>query len=184
MNTYNLTALETPGGSTYAVKVAMNGQTYWIEDREPIGFDSMLPASGQVRLAAPLAIQCSGCADDTEVLGTLPTAYPWQIAGLTVTVQQGTVTPPVTPPVNPPPVAPPTQNYTAMPPAKSLTDAKGNVYSLLPDGNLLLNGFHEYWIPSEVRLYPSGVYARSTPTQPVYVYLGTWSPYGSDWPKQ
>ena len=76
------------------------------------------------------------------------------------------------------------EHIPAMPPAKSLTDAKGNVYSLLPDGNLLLNGFHEYWIPSEVRLYPSGVYARSTPTQPVYVYLGTWSPYGSDWPKQ
>ena len=57
-NTYNLTALETPGGSTYAIKVAMNGQTYWIEDRgaDRVRSTPCCRRVEQVRLAAPLAI--------------------------------------------------------------------------------------------------------------------------------
>ena len=47
-----------------------------------------------------------------------------------------------------------------------------------------MDGFHQYWTPVEVRLYSSGVYGRPTTTGTVYVYLGSWAPYGSDWPKQ
>ena len=75
--TYTLSPLESPGGATYAVKVpAAANRTYWIEFRQPIGFDagmSSYPNNGaQVRVASPFATLCSGCGDDTELLDMTP----------------------------------------------------------------------------------------------------------------
>ena len=75
--TYTLSPLESAGGTTYAVKVqAAANRTYWLEYRQPIGFDSALsgfPNNGaQVRVATPFESLCSGCFDDTEFLDFTP----------------------------------------------------------------------------------------------------------------
>src|SRR5437660_8612584 len=68
-------ALETGGASTYAVKiVAASSRTYWIEYRQPLGFDAGLasyPHNGvQVRVSSPF--QNSSGYDDTELLDMTP----------------------------------------------------------------------------------------------------------------
>src|SRR5207244_9722819 len=79
--TYTLSPLESPGQTTYAVKIpAAANRTYWIEYRQPIGFDSGIAAypnnGAQIRVASPLefAPQCpsGGCGDDTEILDMTP----------------------------------------------------------------------------------------------------------------
>ena len=77
VSTYTLDPLETAGGTTYAVKVpARADRTYWLEFRQPIGFDSGLSSfannGAQVRVATPFESLCSGCADDTELLDMTP----------------------------------------------------------------------------------------------------------------
>jgi hypothetical protein len=68
--TYTLSPIESPGPSTYAVKIpAAADRTYWIEYRQPIGFDASPPSSNgaQFRVASPLAFPCGqGC--DTEMI--------------------------------------------------------------------------------------------------------------------
>jgi hypothetical protein len=79
--TYTLSPLEVAGAATYAVKVptAAPNRTYWLEFRQPIGFDAplaSLPHNGvQVRVAAPFETLCGGCtsySDDTELLDMTP----------------------------------------------------------------------------------------------------------------
>ena len=75
--TYTLTPIESAGGATYAVKIpAASNRTYWLEYRQPIGFDAALssfPNNGaQFRVASPFESICSGCADDTEFLDMTP----------------------------------------------------------------------------------------------------------------
>jgi len=75
--TYTLTPIESAGGATYAVKIpAASNRTYWLEYRQPIGYDAGLasyPNNGaQFRVAAPFESICSGCADDTEFLDMTP----------------------------------------------------------------------------------------------------------------
>lgn len=79
--TYTLSPLEVAGGSTYAVKIptGASSRTYWLEFRQPIGFDRALasyPNNGaQVRVAYPFETQCSGCdaySDDTQLLDMTP----------------------------------------------------------------------------------------------------------------
>jgi hypothetical protein len=75
--TYTLTPIESAGGAHYAVKVpASASRTYWIEFRQPIGFDSGLsgfPNNGaQIRVASPFESLCAGCFDDTEFLDMTP----------------------------------------------------------------------------------------------------------------
>ena len=75
--TYTLSPIESGGGATYAVKVpGRSFRTYWLEYRQPVGFDSALsayPNNGvQVRVATPFESICSGCADDTELLDMTP----------------------------------------------------------------------------------------------------------------
>jgi FG-GAP-like repeat len=75
--TYTLAPLESSGGSTYAVKIpAATNRTYWLEYRQPTGFDSGLSAfpnnGAQFRVAAPFESICSGCSDDTEFLDMTP----------------------------------------------------------------------------------------------------------------
>jgi len=79
--TYTLTPIEVAGGSTYAVKVPTSSanRTYWIEFRQPIGFDSPLsafPSNGaQIRVSTPFETYCPGCDawnDDTELLDMTP----------------------------------------------------------------------------------------------------------------
>jgi len=75
--TYTLSPLEVAGGATYAVKIptVSANRTYWLEYRQPVGFDSPLSAypnnGAQVRVASPFETLCSGCdswSDDTQLL--------------------------------------------------------------------------------------------------------------------
>ncbi len=74
--TYQLSPIETGGQSTYAIKVTTSNanRTYWIEYRQPTGFDaflSSLPNLGaQVRVAGPF--ESTGGSDDTQVLDMTP----------------------------------------------------------------------------------------------------------------
>ena len=73
--TYSLSPLETGGAPTYAVKIAAaSSRTYWIEYRQPLGFDAGLasyPHNGvQVRVSSPF--QNSSGYDDTEILDMTP----------------------------------------------------------------------------------------------------------------
>jgi hypothetical protein len=78
--TYTLSPLETPGGTKYAIKVAAaSNRTYWLEYRQPLGFDAGLasyPSNGaQIRVASPFETLCSGCdsrSDDTQFIDTTP----------------------------------------------------------------------------------------------------------------
>ncbi|MFO1281186.1 MAG: FG-GAP-like repeat-containing protein [Burkholderiales bacterium] len=77
---HRLVPLELGQPGTYAVRVpAMSGRTYWIEYRQPIGFDSALaglPNNGvQVRVATPFEYNCSGCtalSNDTQLVDLTP----------------------------------------------------------------------------------------------------------------
>ncbi len=79
--TYTLAPLENAGAPLYAIKIptASASRTYWVEFRQPIGFDAALasfPNNGaQVRVAAPFETLCPGCdsfSDDTELLDMTP----------------------------------------------------------------------------------------------------------------
>src|SRR5438132_626824 len=78
--TYTLGPLESAGQSTYAVKIpatADPNRTYWIEYRQPIGFDSGIAAypnnGAQIRVAYPFDFPCTSCGgDDTELLDMTP----------------------------------------------------------------------------------------------------------------
>ena len=73
---YTLSPLETGGASTYAVKIPTSNtsRTYWLEFRQPIGFDAPLaayPNNGvQVRVSDPF--EWSSGADDTEIVDMTP----------------------------------------------------------------------------------------------------------------
>jgi hypothetical protein len=88
---YTLSPIESAGGSTYAVRVptASSKRTYWVEFRQPIGFDAGLasvPNNGaQVRVAAPLETLCSGCdswSDDTQLVDMTPSTTSFSDAAL------------------------------------------------------------------------------------------------------
>ncbi len=75
--TYALSILENAGGSRYAVKIpAGPKRNYWIEYRQPVGFDSGLSAypnnGAQIRVKTPFESLCSGCSDDTAFLDMTP----------------------------------------------------------------------------------------------------------------
>ncbi|HEV8554002.1 MAG TPA: Ig-like domain repeat protein, partial [Casimicrobiaceae bacterium] len=78
---YTLDPLELPGGSVYAVKIptASSLRTYWLEFRQPLGFDSpsnpaanfSWPNNGaQIRVASPF--EWTSGADDTEIVDMTP----------------------------------------------------------------------------------------------------------------
>ena len=74
--TYTLSPLESGGQSTYAITIpvpADSTRTYWIEYRQPIGFDAGIanyPNLGAIiHVSSPFDYPCSGCGgDDTEIL--------------------------------------------------------------------------------------------------------------------
>ena len=75
--TYQLSPIETGGQSTYAVKIPTSNtkRTYWVEFRQPIGFDSALSSlpnlGAQIRVGSTLESPCSqGC--DTEIVDLTP----------------------------------------------------------------------------------------------------------------
>ncbi len=74
--TYVLGPLESPGQPLYGIRIATSNpkRTYWVEFRQPIGFDSALSGAtgAQVRVASPFENICSGCADDTQLLDMTP----------------------------------------------------------------------------------------------------------------
>ena len=64
--TYTLSPIEAPGGTTYAVKIPSNAtRSYWIEWRQPIGFDAaLLPGATNgalIHLGYPNPYTCSSC---------------------------------------------------------------------------------------------------------------------------
>jgi hypothetical protein len=75
--TYMLSPLELAGGElTYAVRIpATANRVYWLEYRQPIGFDSRMslyPNNGaQIRVANPFEFPCTNCSgNDTQLLDT------------------------------------------------------------------------------------------------------------------
>jgi hypothetical protein len=98
--TYTLDCVEEPNGSIYAIKIATSipNRTYWIECREPIGFDGYFPESAQVRVSAPF--ESASGSDDTQLApgGVLSNGgtYSDMIAAVQITV--GSTTPPPPPP--------------------------------------------------------------------------------------
>ena len=73
--TYTLSPIESAGGASYAVKIpAAANRTYWVEYRQPIGFDSSLanyPNNGaQIRVSSPF--ESASGADDTEIIDMTP----------------------------------------------------------------------------------------------------------------
>jgi hypothetical protein len=79
--TYSLAPIESPGGNLYAVRIptAASNRTYWVEYRQPIGFDSPLsafPSNGaQIRIASPFETICPSCdslSNDTQMLDMTP----------------------------------------------------------------------------------------------------------------
>ncbi|HEY4137563.1 MAG TPA: M12 family metallo-peptidase, partial [Casimicrobiaceae bacterium] len=90
---YTLSPIESGGGSLYAVKIPTGSasRTYWVEFRQPIGFDSPLAAypnnGAQIRVANPFEIYCAGCdsiSDDTELLDMTPGTSSFNDATLVV----------------------------------------------------------------------------------------------------
>src|SRR5215471_2803264 len=73
---YTLSPLEQSGGSVYAVQIPTSNasRTYWLEFRQPIGFDAALssfPNNGaQVRVSSPF--EWSSGSDDTEIVDMTP----------------------------------------------------------------------------------------------------------------
>jgi hypothetical protein len=111
--TYVLSPIENAGAAVYAVKIPASAKrTYWLEYRQPIGFDAFLSAypnnGAQVRVASPFETLCGGCdgySDDTQLLdlttstatftdGTLPVggSYTDPNYGFTINVISATPT--------------------------------------------------------------------------------------------
>jgi predicted Zn-dependent protease len=73
---YTLSPLEQSGAAVYAVKIPTSNanRTYWLEFRQPIGFDAPLasyPNNGaQIRVARPF--EWSAGSDDTEIVDMTP----------------------------------------------------------------------------------------------------------------
>ncbi|HKS90763.1 MAG TPA: Ig-like domain-containing protein [Tepidiformaceae bacterium] len=66
---YTLYPFEASGGATYAVKIAAaSNRTYWLEYRQPLGFDASSTGGVQFRVAAPFA--SSSGSDDTEIFNS------------------------------------------------------------------------------------------------------------------
>ena len=90
--TYVLNPIETANGGAYAVRIPVaSNRTYWLEYRQPIGFDAGMasyPNNGaQVRLASPFETLCSGCdswSNDTELLDMTPATSTFTDAALVV----------------------------------------------------------------------------------------------------
>jgi hypothetical protein len=91
--TYTLSPIEAAGGTTYAVKIptGSGNRTYWLEFRQPLGFDaglSTVPNNGaQIRVASPFETLCSGCdgwSDDTQLLDMTPSTSAFSDAALVV----------------------------------------------------------------------------------------------------
>lgn len=76
--TYTLGPIESPGQSQYAIRIptSIAKRTYWVEFRQPIGFDTAVPAGlgAQVRVAVPFENNGSftGMYDDTQFLDMTP----------------------------------------------------------------------------------------------------------------
>jgi hypothetical protein len=76
--TYTLSPIESAGGATYAIKIPVaTNRTYWVEYRQPTGFDGTalgafsFPNNGaQIRVASPFT--SSSGSDDTQLLDMTP----------------------------------------------------------------------------------------------------------------
>ena len=119
---YTLHAIEGPQGN--AVKIAESAKrTYWVEYRQPYGFDT---ASGVfLYVSSPFETVCQTCGNDTLLVAQVTPAQPYTDSTITITVGPAT-----NPPAPPPPPNPPAGAQFS-PPLASVTDARdGHVYAL------------------------------------------------------
>lgn len=84
--TYNLSPIESPGGTTYGVRVQTpSNRNYWLEYRQAIGFDAFLSSNANVLngtlvvLTFPSEYPCSSC-----LLDMTPATSPFSDAAITV----------------------------------------------------------------------------------------------------
>jgi M6 family metalloprotease-like protein len=88
--TYTLSPIESSGGTRYALRIpASANRNYWIEYRQPTGFDSGISATtadgAQIRVARPFEAICSTCdsySDDTQLLDMVPSTSTFADASL------------------------------------------------------------------------------------------------------
>ena len=96
---YDLTAISQKGGALYAVKVVRGARTFWIERREPIGFDAAIvsAANGKAGISIRVVDASIGCAescvlnmshngDDFLQDAALKVGQRWSDSGMTIEV--------------------------------------------------------------------------------------------------
>ena len=91
---YDLTAISVKGGALYAVKVVRGSRTFWIERREPSGFDATIPSAGISIRVVDGSIGCGeSCilnmganGDDFLKDAALQVGQKWSDSGMTIEV--------------------------------------------------------------------------------------------------
>ncbi len=89
---YDLTAISVQGGALYAIKVVRGPRTFWIERREPSGFDAAIPGAGIIIRVVDSSIGCgescilnmSANGDDFLKDAALKVGQRWSDSGMTV----------------------------------------------------------------------------------------------------
>jgi hypothetical protein len=89
---YDLTAMSVNGGALYAVRVVRGSRTFWIERREPSGFDAAIPGPGIIVRVVDSSIGCgescilnmSANGDDFLKDAALKVGQKWSDSGMTV----------------------------------------------------------------------------------------------------
>lgn len=91
---YDLTAISAKGGALYAVKVVRGSRTFWIERREPNGFDAAIASAGISIRVVDGSIGCgescilnmSANGDDFLKDAALKVGQSWSDSGMTIEV--------------------------------------------------------------------------------------------------
>ena len=91
---YDLTPIAAKDGALYAVKVVRGARTFWIERREPSGFDAKIPGPGIVIHVVDGSIGCgescilnmSANGDDFLSGAPLQVGQKWSDSGMTIEV--------------------------------------------------------------------------------------------------
>jgi len=91
---YDLAPIAAKEGPLYAVKVVRGARTFWIERREPSGFDAKIPGAGIVIRVVDASIGCeescilnmSANGDDFLSGAPLQVGHKWSDSGMTIEV--------------------------------------------------------------------------------------------------
>ena len=149
---YTLHAIEGPQGN--AVKIAESAKrTYWVEYRQPYGFDT---ASGVfLYVSSPFETVCQTCGNDTLLVAQVTPAQPYTDSTITITVGPASPVPPSSGPVSPPPpVSPDGTRVDAFSAAGvSLIDNFGNAWTAKGSGTT---------VGTAVTIVPAGATSRKS----------------------